>query len=118
MNSKITLDVVQSKLLLEAFTARISLLEEHAEDYRNDIDLINFIDDIIEIKEFIFIVKELKEDLEFMIEKGKKTFTFKTKFSDQIRWSLNSVAYPLESQEDFMCEKIKQKIYKANAGRF
>ena len=117
MNSKITLDVVQSNLVLEGFTSRINNLEAEADDKEQD-DLFGYYSDLVKINRLVVHLKELKEDLETMIEKGKKTFTFKTKFSNLIMGSLDSLYSSADIEKDLMCQKIRQKIYKANAGRF
>ena len=115
MNSKITLDVVQSNLVLEAFSKYINLMEVEIDNKEQD-NLWDNYSDIIDIYKIIFILKELKE--ETMIEKDKKTFTFKMKFSQNIMWCLDNVARTENLEKNLMCEKIKQKIYKANAGSF
>ena len=117
MNSKITLDVVQSNLVLEGFTSRINNLEAEADDKEQD-DLFGYYSDLVKINRLVVHLKELKEDLETMIEKDKKTFTFKMKFSQNIMWCLDNVARTENLEKNLMCEKIKQKIYKANAGSF
>ena len=115
MNSKITLDVVQSNLVLEGFTTRINNLE--ADDKEQD-DLFGYYSDLLKINRLVVHLKELKEDLETIIEKGKKTFTFKTKFSSLIIASLDSLYSSADIEKNLMCEKIKQKIYKANGVAF